>query len=256
MGPRSRACGWFRKKMGLQLSWPYDAYYARRAALEKPGEFAALRRNGLSKADRIVAEIFESTRDVKDLVYVVYSNHGEVFDHFRYNQQYTNSTVNGLKMIEGTSHGNYPYEVVYANMQMWIIPNRAPRVMRGIGRSIDFAPTILDLAGIGPQEMDGESMLGCFSEGAFPDRDRYAEAPIGVGCLSMVRDDGYKFISVGSNGMKEDRIQAQRGFAGHRLAVFDLKPDPYEYVNLIDTQQGQEVLEWSISRHKKLKCAS
>ena len=41
----------------------------------------------------------------------------------------------------------YPYEVLYANMQMWVIPGRAPRVMRG-SAPIDIAPTVLELAGL------------------------------------------------------------------------------------------------------------
>ena len=250
MDPRSIVKGLFRRG-----DWPYNAYCARRAALEKPDEFAALRRKGLERADRIIAEIFEATKSIKDITYVIYSNHGEVFDHFRYNQAYTHSTVDGLKMIEGTSHGNYPYEVVYSNMQMWIVPNRSPKTMKGIGRSIDFAPTVLDLAGVQPNAMDGESMLECFSEGTFPKRNRYAETPLGGGCLSMVRKDGYKLIAVGTTGGGEDHIYAQRGFANHRLAVFDLNSDPYEYVNLIDTEQGRDVLDWAICKHKELKNA-
>ena len=102
--------------------------------LEKPDEFAALRRRGLAKADRIIEKIFEATKDIKDIIYVVYSNHGENVDHFRYNMSYRVAEINGKKMIEGTSHGNYPYEVLYANMQMWIIPYQIPKVINGIGR--------------------------------------------------------------------------------------------------------------------------
>lgn len=248
MDMKTRVKGLFRKR-----DWPYDAYCARIAALEKPGEFSALRREGLARADRTIAEIMEATKTMEDTTYVIYSNHGEVFDHFRYNQAYTHSTVDGLQMIEGTSHGNYPYEVLYANMQMWKIPNQSPKVMRGIGRSIDFAPTILDLAGIRPKFMDGESMLDYFAEGAFPERTRYAETPIGGGCLSMVREDRYKLIAVGDTGKGEDNIHAQRGFANHRLAVFDLNSDPYEYVNVINTEHGLDVLNWAISKHRELK---
>jgi len=125
--------------------------------------------------------------------------------------------------------------------------------MKGIGRLIDFTPTILDLATIQQKHMDGKSMLGNFAEGAFPARDRYAEAPLGGGCLSMVREDGFKLIAVGEKEKDEDTILAQRGFANHQLAVFDLNSDPYEYVNLIDTLQGQDVLAWAISKHRDLK---
>jgi arylsulfatase A-like enzyme len=240
--------------MGRNSHWPRDAYCARRLALEKPGEFASLRRAGLERVDRAVARIFEETRDLEDVVYLVYSNHGEMFDHFRHNLQFSSSTIDGLRMVEGTSHGNYPYEVLYANMQMWLIPGYSPRVMSGIGRSVDITPTILDLAGITPAPMDGESMLGYFSGGReFPDRDRYAETPISGGCLSMVRADGFKLISVVTNNEKEDARYALRGFGDHSIAVFDLNSDPYEYVNLIDTAQGRDVAQWAVNRQRELK---
>jgi len=229
--------------------WPHNAYCARRAALDRPEEFAALRRRGLAKADNIVKQIFEETKGLKDVIYFVYSNHGEVFDHFRYNLPYIND---GTNMIRGTSHGPYPYEVLYANFQMWIIPNLSPRTMTGIGRSIDIAPTILELAKIKHvPSMDGESMLNDFKNGNFADRERYAESERG-GAISMVRKDGFKLISTGLT----DGAKKNGEFYGpdyHKLAVFDLKSDPYEYVNLINTDQGQEVLDWAITTHRDLK---
>jgi hypothetical protein len=253
LGLRASAGRWWRKRRGGHSYWPYDAYCARRLALEKPDQFSALRRRALAKADRMVARIFEETRDIKDVVYLVYSNHGEVFDHFRHTMPYRSSTVQGLRMVEGTSHGNLPYEVLYANMQMWLIPGLAPRVMRGIGRSIDIAPTILELAGIPSQGLDGESMLPDFAAGGFPARDRYAETYQSGGCLSMVRADGLKLVAVGAGGDAEDPVHAHRGFPDHSLAVFDLTSDPYEYVNLIDTTQGREILEWGMRRHSEMK---
>ena len=101
--------------------------------------------------------------------------------------------------------------------------------MEGWGRSIDIAPTVLELAKVNPQKMDGESMIPNFKSGFFPERDRYAEIPFESGCISMVRKDGYKLISTTQEG--ED-------FPEHRLAVFDLETDPYEYVDLIDTPKG------------------
>ncbi len=214
---------------------------ARRLAIEKPSDFAELRRRGLEKSDKDVRKIFEETKHLKNVTYIVYSNHGEMFDHFRYHIPFrTRETpLKGVTFVEGTSHSSYPYEVLYANMQMWLIPGEKPKVMRGLGRSIDITPTILDLAKITPQKMDGESMLDQFSDGIFPDRDRYAEVP--SYCISMVRKDGYKFLS------------EMGGAHQHKLAVFDLKTDPYEYANLIDTPQGQEVLKWAITKHKELK---
>lgn len=225
--------------------WPNDASCARRAALQEPDAFAALRRRALAEADRTLEKIFDATRDLPDVTYLVYSNHGEVFDHFRYHLPHPDP---GDGMIRGTSHGPFPYEVLYANMQMWVIPGRAPRVMRGIGRSIDITPTVLELAGVDTPALDGESMLQHFDAGRFPDRDRYAENP--GACVSMVRSDGWKLISTGGGPHADPPQHAPEH---HRLAVFDLRSDPDEYVNLIDTPHGQEVLGWAVERHHELE---
>ncbi len=60
----------------------------------------------------------------------------------------------------------------------------------------------------------------------------------------MVRSDGWKLIA-------RERTSECR-FAGHGLAVFELETDPYEYVNLVDTPAGQEVLTWAIAKHEEL----
>jgi hypothetical protein len=230
-------------RMEDYISTPRDRYLisaARSVALSKPIEFAELRRRGLEKTDKVVNEIFEATKHMADTTYIVYSNHGEVFDHFRYVHKYNSRKVmpENVDFIEGTSHANFPYEVLYANMQMWIIPGQNPIVMKGCGRSIDIAPTILELAGVSHGSMDGESMIPNFASGVFDDRDRYAEVP--GHCVSMVRKDGYKFLS-------------RPSYADHIVAVFDLKTDPYEYVNLAKTPQGEEVIEWAIQKYKSLK---
>jgi hypothetical protein len=226
--------------------WPNDASCARRAALQQPDGFAALRRRALAEADRTLQKIFDETRDIPDVTYLVYSNHGEVFDHFRYHLPHPEPDDG---MIVGTSHGPYPYEVLYANMQMWVIPGQAPRVMRGIGRSIDIAPTVLELAGVDRPGLDGESMLQHFDAARFPARDRYAENP--GACVSMVRSDGWKLISTGIR--EPDAGPPVHAPEHHRLAVFDLHSDPHEYVNLIDTPHGQEVLAWAVERHRALQ---
>jgi hypothetical protein len=231
---------------GRDWDWPRDASCARRAALQQPDGFAALRRRGLAAASRTLERIFEATRDLEDVTYLVYSNHGEVFDHFRYHLPYPDE---GDGMIVGTSHGPFPYEVLYSNMQIWVIPGQRPRVMQGIGRSVDIAPTILDLAGLDPTGLDGETMLEHFASGRFPDRDRYAENPKG-GCISMVRSDGWKLISTGR--VRND-APPRTASDFHRLAVFDLRSDPYEQVNLVDTRQGKEVLRWALERHRTLR---
>jgi hypothetical protein len=60
----------------------------------------------------------------------------------------------------------------------------------------------------------------------------------------MVTADGRKLVAVSA--------PAEARFAGHELAVFDLEADPYEYVNLIDTSIGREVLAWAVATHEEL----
>jgi arylsulfatase A-like enzyme len=134
-------------------------------------------------------------------------------------------------------------------MQMWLIPGQPPRVMQGIGRSIDIAPTLLDLAGVSRPGLDGESMLSQFAAGAFQERDRYAENQLG-GCVSMVRADGWKVIST---GMVSSSRPPEHAPEHHWLAAFDLRSDPMEQVNLVGTPQGAEALEWALERHHQLE---
>lgn len=252
--------------------WPWDAYCARKAAIEKPDEFASLRRTGLSLADQAVQEIFENTKDIEDVAYIIYSNHGEMYDFLRYSLNLSRDSDEKpiwQQLYNSTSHGSYPYEVLYSNMQMWIIPGYEPHVMTGVGRLIDFPATILDLSGIPVSQMDGKSMLPDFQTGKFENRERFAENVLGRGCVSMVREDNMKFISTGIFG--DDASVKYRsnsnenidwgnitvsefdGPSQHRLAVFDLNSDPYERVNLIDSKVGQEVLLWAVNKHKELK---
>jgi hypothetical protein len=85
--------------------FPMDVWCARKAALDRPDEFAALRRRGLARADRDVRRIVEATHALGEVTTLVYSNHGEVFDHFRTVLRYNND---GESLVKGTSHGNYP----------------------------------------------------------------------------------------------------------------------------------------------------
>ena len=91
-------------------------------------------------------------------------------------------------------------------------------------------------------------MLPHFSSGRFPDRDRYAENTKGI-CISMVRSDGWKVVSTGLVDGEPPRCAPDY----HRLAVFDLRSDPDEYVNLVHTPQGKDVLRWAVERHRKLE---
>ena len=231
--------------------WPECAFAARKAALERPDEFAALRRRGLAMADAAVAKILAGV-DLTDTCVIVYSNHGEVFDHFRYHLPYRNT---GGNLIVGVSHGPYPYEVLFANMQMWLVPGMPPRVLGGMGRSVDLTPTVLDIAGVPHGPMDGESMLASFRTGErLADRERHAESgtPACGSSLAMTRADGMTVIGMTPEPIPdEDPADAQPNF--HKLAVFDLSTDAEQQIDLIDTPIGRETLDWALARHAELK---
>jgi arylsulfatase A-like enzyme len=121
--------------------------------------------------------------------------------------------------------------------------------MQGISRSIDIAPTILEVAGLKQLPMDGASSLPFVEKGIFPSRPRYAENR--WACVSLVREDGIKFLSTGPI---DDTVTADNNApAHHRLAVFDLAQDPNEYNNLIETSIGDDALRWAIETHHRLK---
>lgn len=229
-------------------NYPEDAKVARRAALKRPDEFASLRRRGLELADRKIGEILKITEDDNDTILIVYSNHGEVLDHFRYNLSYYD---NGENMINRTSHGPFPYEVLYANMQIWKIPTKKPKMIIGIARTIDIAATIMELSKI-KVEMDGISLLKYFDLGFIPQKERYAESPISC-ALSMVSRENFKFLTIGQYEKYNKAKLKENPDLYHRLAVFDLNSDPYEYYNIINSEKGQDILSWAISTHQKLK---
>ncbi|MEB3321695.1 MAG: hypothetical protein VKI81_02615, partial [Synechococcaceae cyanobacterium] len=80
------------------------------------------------------------------------------------------------------------------------------------------------------------------------DRNRYAECP-SDGCVSMVRADGAKFISLAAESMSSGGNAESHPSA---MAVYDLRADPYEWCNLIDTSFGNEVREWAVREHSSL----
>ena len=68
----------------------------------------------------------------------------------------------------------------------------------------------------------------------------------------MVRDDGFKLIAMNPEPLPPDE-QAKEFPEYHRLAVFDLKADPYEYADIADSSLGRDVIDWAVDRHRELK---
>jgi len=99
--------------------------------------------------------------------------------------------------------------------------------IRGLVRSIDIAPTLLDLVGIArPSEghpFDGQSLLQTIQEGSVVGRTAYAEdlfEPRGRGALQAWRTERFKYIRNLTLGTEE---------------YYDLGSDPAEQENIVST---------------------
>lgn len=104
--------------------------------------------------------------------------------------------------------------------------NSIGKHIEGQVRSIDMAPTVLDLAGI-PKEsikpcMDGKSLVSSIKNMKGHGERAYAEtvwSAYGMGARQMLRENNWKYIRYHSSMCEE---------------FFDLKKDPREQINLID----------------------
>jgi arylsulfatase A-like enzyme len=107
------------------------------------------------------------------------------------------------------------------------IPEKARgKVIEGQVRSIDIAPTILDLLGFPMDKidppMDGESLVPCMENLRGHGKRAYAEtvwSAYGMGARQAPREENWKYIRYTSSMYEE---------------FFDLQKDPREQVNLID----------------------
>lgn len=100
------------------------------------------------------------------------------------------------------------------------------KVINGQVRSIDMAPTVLDLVGVTSEqirpEMDGESLVSCVEQLRGHGKRAYAEtvwSAYGMGARQMLREDNWKYIRYLSSMHEE---------------FFDLQKDPREQVNLME----------------------
>ena len=104
--------------------------------------------------------------------------------------------------------------------------NSIGKLIKGQVRSIDMAPTVLDLVGI-PKEnikpyMDGKSLVSSIKNLKGHGERAYAEtvwSAYGMGARQMLRENNWKYIRYHSSMYEE---------------FFDLKKDPGEQINLID----------------------
>jgi arylsulfatase A-like enzyme len=115
---------------------------------------------------------------------------------------------------------------------------RGPRSIATAVRTIDIAPTILEMAGIAPPAaMRGKSLTGLLAGGSEPDRLSICELEDGRGAALLA--GGWKYHMRSERSVDDRRTPvrrlAQRGKYGAE-ELYELGSDPGERRNLIDVQ--------------------
>jgi arylsulfatase A-like enzyme len=104
--------------------------------------------------------------------------------------------------------------------------------VKGMVRSIDLIPTLLDSIGISSEEydFDGSSLLPVLKQGKAGGREVYSEDLFearGKGALQSIRADSFKFIRNLTLGTEE---------------YYDLSKDPGEHNNIVDRIDKQAIV--------------
>jgi len=139
-------------------------------------------------------------------------------------------------------HGLYDKRVAYEESIRIPFMVRYPGAIKDPGRRaqqmvliIDLAPTILDLAGIGiPSHMQGQSAAPILRSASTGGRsswlyEHFPVFPIPIPGMTAVRTDTYKFVEY-QNDVRPRQL-------------FDLKKDPREKRNLMNTEKGKKLSE-------------
>src|SRR3989339_276144 len=105
--------------------------------------------------------------------------------------------------------------------------------IKGMVRSVDLVPTLLELAGIPTTEenFDGESLLPVINSGSAKNKLVYSEdlfEPRGRGALQSLRTDKFKYIRNSTIGEEE---------------YYDLEVDPEEKNNIISQINSKQLRE-------------
>ncbi|MFZ4859398.1 MAG: sulfatase-like hydrolase/transferase [Desulfuromonadaceae bacterium] len=135
---------------------PEEYMGARWAAINEPDNLSTIRRVGLAYATFQVERIMKALEraDVLDrTIVLIYSNHGEVYDHFRHSKKLKLTCV---------SHGDVMmFDALEHTFQIWLIPNQNPALLPHRVRVVDIVPTIIDLLQL-PEtaKRDGKSISG------------------------------------------------------------------------------------------------
>lgn len=191
--------------------------------------------------DDSIAELLaaiEARSDLEDAVTVVTADHGESLGEHRY----------------FFDHGRFGFETCLHVPLVVHAPGRVPTGSEPLPvELIDLAPTLLELAGVPLEDgrwMQGKSLASHWSrEGVEPVEHSYAHAEAGYATeerwQKIVRDERFKLIYA-------PYAADQRHIGGHRqpFALYDLRADPGELVNLVDREPSDfqrlvtEVRRW------------
>jgi N-acetylglucosamine-6-sulfatase len=139
-------------------------------------------------------------------------------------------------------HGLYDKRLAYEESIRIPFIVRYPGLIRDPGRrarqmvlNIDLAPSLLALAGIAPPtDMQGQSVVPILEKATTPGRtawlyEHFPVFPIPIPGITAIRTEHYKYV------------EYQKGLRPTEL--FDLKEDPREKTNLINTPQGAKQAE-------------
>ena len=137
-------------------------------------------------------------------------------------------------------HGLYDKRVAYEESIRIPFMVRYPGIIKDPGRraqqmvlNIDLAPTILDLAGIGiPSHMQGQSMAPILRSASTRGRsswlyEHFPVFPIPIPGMTAVRTHTHKYVEF-QNDVRPRQL-------------FDLKRDPREKRNIVNTQEGEKL---------------
>jgi choline-sulfatase len=145
---------------------------------------------------------------------VITADHGEEFgDH------------------QGFEHGHTLYEELLHVPLVLRLPHRLPRgrVVDSAVRQIDLAPTILELAGLSPEEcFAGKSLLPLIEGNEEGDRPVFAEGNFWGPDLYSWRSDGFKLILRPGVGQEP----------ATRAELYDLRQDPAEQTDIAGSSTG------------------